>query len=164
MNLITFFKTVSDYFNATERCGFCWSFKKVKGESGLNSLRLTDVDKCCVQIILTYERKNYSERYNFTTTGTTESYCDNQFTVYFVKTADIGTNYGDETPGHDDTESISNAIIQPLFGCLTCDNVMDLCELGYEFGIAQWSAEEVLFLGDQNFSGIKINGIFRVKI
>lgn len=164
MNLPQFFKDMVANFNTTDRCGFCWSFKKVKGESGMNTLRLTDSDKCCVQVILTYERKNYSERYNFVTTATTENYCDNQFTLYVVKPSDLGRNYSHEIPGHDETESVSASIIQPLFACLTCENVLDLCELGYEFGISQWSTEEVLFLGDQNFSGIKINGMFRVKL
>lgn len=165
MNLPMLFSIVANTFQQEERCGFCWTFKKVKGEAGLNTLRLTDSEKCCVHIVLTYERKSNSERYDFTTTAVREQYVDNQFTLYVVKTSDLGRNYGDEIPGHDETESVSASIIQPLFNCLTGENVLDLCELGdFAFGISQWSAEEVLFLGDQNFSGIKINGVFREKI
>ena len=165
MNLINFFKDVAEQYNTEQRCGFCWTFKKVKGEAGLNTLRLTDSEKCCVHIVLTYERKSNSERYNFETGARTEMYLDNQFTIYVVKTSDLGRNYGDEIKGHNETESVSASIIQPLFNCLTGENVIDLCYVGdITLGIVQWSAEEVLFLGDQNFSGIKINGVFREPI
>lgn len=164
MNLPILFSIVADTFQQEKRCGFCWTFKKVKGEAGMNTLRLTDSEKCCVHIVLTYERKSNSERYNFETGVRTEMYLDNQFTIYVVKTSDLGRNYGDEIPGHDETESVSSEIIQPLFECMTGENILNVCIFMKAFGISQWSAEEVLFLGDQNFSGIKINGVFREKI
>lgn len=164
MNVAQFFKEIVEKYNEQQKCGFCWNFKHVKGESGMNTIRLTEDNKCCVQLILTYQQKSHSERFNFTTTGTTETYCDNIFTIYAVRTANLGTNFGNEIPNHDYTESISSEIIEPLFDCLTCDNIIDLCDFNVVSGITQWRAEEVLFLGDHNFSGIKINGAFRTKM
>ncbi|WP_159430248.1 hypothetical protein [Cruoricaptor ignavus] len=91
-----------------------------------------------------------------------DRFCDDQFILYAVKTSNLGTNYGNEIPGHEYCESISDSIVEPLFECLTCDNVIDWCLLGIgDIEIKQWNAEAVLFLGDQNFSGLKIYGTFR---
>lgn len=164
MNITQFFKDLTKLYNSQNKCGFCWSLNVVEGEDGMNSIKLTDEDKCCIQVIIVWEQKNYSEQYNHNTTAVTNQFCDNQFIVYFVKGADIGTNFGNETPGHNFNESIISEIINPLFECLTCANIIDICSFGYDFGIQQWTAARVLFKGDQNFSGLRITGNFREKI
>ena len=161
MNIPDIFKQLATLFNDEERCGFCWNYKDVEGEDGMNAISLTEDEACCVNIILTWEQKSYSEVYNRISGLVTQPYCDNQFIIYVVKTSNLGTNFGNEQPNHSEAESINATIIQPLFECFTCENVIDLCELDFQAGINQWRAERVLFKGDQNFSGIKIIGSFR---
>lgn len=167
MRLPAVFKRLATILDDGRKCGFCWTFRNAFGDDGMNTIRIREEEKCCVHLVLTWQKKVYNERRlpDNLGGGFVDEYCDHYFTLYAVQTTNLGTNYGDEIPYHEDFESISESIVEPLFECLTCDNVFYWCELeGDNLEIKRWDAEVILHKGDQNFSGLRINGVFRQKI
>lgn len=161
MNIVEFFKKVETSFNEDNKCGECWSFKAPLSESGLNAVNLKPDETCCVKMIMTYYK--YSAGYvksNITPLQKT-GYCDYIFTLYVVKETELGVNVYNEEPDHPIDESLYEEILKPLENCLGCGHEFDLCELGYDFDIFKWEMEPALLLGDYNWVGWKISGIFR---
>lgn len=163
MNVINFFQEVANIWNSENKCGFCWSFGAPLSESSMNETRLTDSDKCCVQMFITEYETDSSYQLSPLNIPSVK-YCDHIFSLYIVQPSNLGINTFNEIKGHDISESIWKTILEPIQNCIGCGNEFDLCELGYDFNILRWKMSVVKFKEDQNYTGWRIMGIFRETI
>ena len=161
MNIITFFEDLTKKWNEENHCGNCWTFAAPLGEAEMNSSKKTDEEKCCVHFFVTNYKTSSSYTKNNQTGQKNREWCDHIFTMYAVKHSDISLNIYNEQPFHPIDESLWKTHLEPLQNCLGCGNEIDLCELGYDFEIFKWDMEIVKKYEDSNYTGWKINGIFR---
>ena len=161
MNIDKFFRDVVQQFNDTNKCGRCWAFFSPLSESGMNATKLEDDEVCCTKIFMTYYKYSSGYARNQNTGLQKTGFCDYIFTLYVVEETELGQNVDKEQPGHDIMESLKNKILIPLEECLGCGNEFDLCELDYDFDIFKWDMEAVILKGDNNYTGWKVNAIFR---
>ena len=165
MNIVQFFKNVSDVWNEENKCGFCWNFSAPLSESSMNEYTPTNDKKCCVNLFITnYTTSNgykLAQAPGINIGATSLDWCDHIFTLYVVKNAEIGLNTYNEQPNHDVEESLWSTILDPLQNCLGCGNEIDLCDFGNDFEIIKWNMEAVKYKDDSNYTGWKIMGIFR---
>ena len=162
MNVDKFFRDLTQHFNDINKCARCWAFFAPLSESGMNSTKPTAEEACCTKIFMTAYQ--YSSGYvrNPQTGLTLPGFCDYIMTLYFVEAVDsLGQNVEREQPGYEIMESLKKQILDPLEECFGCGNEFDLCELGYDFDIFQWRMEPVILKGDYNYTGWKVNAIFR---
>lgn len=161
MDVIKFFEDVETKFNAEQKCGECWVFKAPMSESGMNATKLAKDEICCIKMFMT--AYSYSSGYvrNNATGLQRTGYCDYIFTLHVVKEHELGINVYEEQPGHDIDESIWRTVLRPIEQCLGCGHEFDLCALGYDFDIIKWNMVPVIFAGDNNYVGWRIDAIFR---
>lgn len=161
MNVINFFQELSNRWNEINKCDYCWTFGAPLGEAGMNSSVSKDDEKCCVHLFVTYYKTSSGYSKNQKTGQSNREWCDHIFTLYAVKHSDISLNIYNEQPFHPIEESLWKTHLEPLQNCLGCGKELELCELGYNFEIFKWDMEIVKKYEDSNFTGWKINGIFR---
>lgn len=161
MNAIKFFEDLTVRWQDESKCGECWTFGAPLGEGEMNAFQSTPGKECCVHLFVTNYKTSSSYTKDSGTGLKNREWTDHIFTLFVVKQSDISLNIYNEQPFHPIIESLWKSIIEPLQDCLGNGNELDLCELGYDFEIFKWDMEVVKKYEDSNYTGWKINGIFR---
>lgn len=161
--VIEFFEKLTELYNSTNKCGFCWEYGAPLSESAMNNQQPVDGRQCCVNVFVTdYQISSYYQTNNQTSLTNFEA-CDHRFTLFVVQQReDIGQNVFNEIPGHDITSGLWKELYAPLQNCLGCERDLYECELGYDFMVTAWDMMVVKFKDDRNLTGWKISGRFRV--
>lgn len=161
MNPIDFFQKQTEIWNGKQYCDSCWFFGAPLSESALNVQQLRDGSECCYQVMITDYSTSTRSDYN-SSQFVTRKICDHRFTMYVVKQSRPDINNYNEIDNHCTKESKWKTIIEPLFNCLSCESVIDYCEiLGYPVQIPEWNVVKVINHLDNNFDGVRITGVFR---
>ena len=161
MDIIEFWETVEHNYNEQQKCGFCWKTYAPLQEAGLTLIKPADGEECCVAMIITHYSVSSGSEINTNTGLISKQWCDHIFTIYIVKNSNLGVNIHNEQPGHPKSEGLYETIIKPLKDCFGCGNEIDLCALGYDFEIKRWMMTAVTRKEDFNWTGWRIEGIFR---
>lgn len=160
-NPIEFFKKQVEIWNGNQHCGNCWEFGSPLSESGFEEQQLREESKCCYQFIITDYRTTTRSEFN-SSNYPTRKICEHRFTFYVVKASSIDINTYNEIDNHPISESKYETIIKPLYDCLSCDAVLDYCQiLGYPVQGIQWDVAPVINKTSNNYDGIKVTGMFR---
>lgn len=162
MNIISFFKNLTEQFNNENKCGFCWEYSAPLSESGMN--RKTSEDPCCTHIFITYYKTSIGYKKDGQTTLKNEEWKDHIFTLYVVRKSNLGVNIYNEANGYPISEGLWSTILEPLQNCLGDANNLPICELGYPFEVTKWDMETTVLKDDNNYTGWKVSGIFREKL
>lgn len=163
MDIVDFWDRQTAEWASESKCGLCWNFGAPLTESAMNLEQLEEETKCCINLFLT--SLSFSKKIELANTGFTRSEtCDYSFTIYAVTASRIDQNNYTEIKGYSKETSKWNTIYEPIIDCLSCNNVLDFCEiLGYNVDIIKWDAVLVSNYQDTNYDGWKINATFRVK-
>lgn len=163
MNIIKFWKEVSAKFNQDNKCGFCWAFGGALEESAIETYQIRKGEECCVHFFLTDLRWETINEYDEVSGRAVRIFCDYNFTLWALVPSQLGINNYNEIPSHSVDESAWETIVEPLRECLTCDDMIYICEvLGYPVRVERWASEMVLKKFSNNFDGLRIEGQFRV--
>ena len=159
MNVVDFFKQLTEKWNTQEKCGFCWEFDAPLTDSGVNESQMqTDPEDCCpVKLFITNlsERKNYT--YSPITALQTSNFIDYTFTLHALVFDRIDTNVYAEQLGHPISESKWETILRPLQECLCEEDVLEFCEIiCKEIQIIGWNAITRINWLDNNYTGWSI--------
>jgi hypothetical protein len=164
MDVVNFFQKITDKYNAESKCGFCFQFHAPLTDSSLNQSLNTDLNKCCVQIHLTdlAWEENSKEK---SSGGSYADSCEYYFNLWVLIPTELGVNNYNEIPDHLITDSNWEKIYKPLQECFGCGNVLPFCQLNFQnVIIKKWRASQVIKFGDQNLSGWKIQGQFKINL
>lgn len=161
MTAIEFFEKQTEIWDIERFCNNCWDFSAPMSESAANIQQLRKNKECCYQLMVTDYR--HSRREEYSTIGlVSRVVCEERMTIYVVKAGSIGINNYNEIDGHFTSESKWESVLKPLFECFSCEDILAKCEiLGYQFRIPVWDVEKVIDWNDNNYTGIKINAVFR---
>lgn len=167
MNFIDFFQKQIEKYNNEQKCDFCWFFSAPLEESAINIQQLRDDSKCCVQVMFTQNEGNafgVQNQYDNRSSLLTDSFCSENFNLFFLIPNRLGQNNYNEIDGHGIEESRSAELMR-LKDCISCDLNLDFCEfLGMNFQITQWSGRQFLNYQDNNYIGYKVSVTLRKRI
>lgn len=162
MDIVKLWQDIANNYNTNLKCGFCWNFGAPLTESAINAQQNTNTNKCCVNLFLTdigFE-SGFEEDFN---KASVNKYCDYYFNIWVLLPTNLGVNNYNEIPNHEISQSNWATIYKPLFDCLGCDFDGQFClNLGYPVSIKKWRMSQVVKYQDANYSGYKIQAIFRV--
>lgn len=162
MDIVKFFKSLTDKYEQERKCGFCWQFGAPMSIQNMNKIIVAQEDACCVHLFLTAYKYHRDVRSN-SRTGLENFRQDvHTFTLFVGKRSeDIGINMYNEIPEHPVSESLWEKIYRPLQECLSGEPDMDLCHLGYDVEVTTWQMQMVQYVEDDNWTGWKIDAVIR---
>ena len=164
MDIVNFFKQQVERFNLDDKCGLCWAFEAPMTESALNLVQLEEDTKCCVHLFMTSLQFSKKNRYSAQTTFVNGESCEYTFTLYVLQASRMDLNNYTEIKGHPVSESKWETIYKPIFDCLSCENVLETCEiLGYKVDVTKWDAFLVSNFRDLNYDGWRFNITLKVE-
>lgn len=162
MDIVNFFEQLTEKFNTELKCDNCWEFSAPLTESALNIVQPSE--PCCNQLMLTNLSYSEQNQYNNVTTFRTNRTEEIYFTLYALKTSNLGINNFNEIKEHPKSESKYETIYKPLKGCLDASEVLAFCEiLGFDVQVSKWSFDIVNNYQDLNYDGWKIKGTFKTN-
>jgi len=126
MDIVKFWKDQVDLWNESDKCGLCFEFSAplVQSQSNTNQTE----DPCCVQVWIT--DIGFRENIVRATSGLITSHtCIDTFTLWVAKQSPLGVNNYNEIKGRPIEESKWEEIFLPIKECLSCDNILDTCEI-----------------------------------
>lgn len=164
MDIVNFWKQQTDKWAQDEKCGMCWAFHAPLTESALNLAQLTEEHKGCINLFLTNLSFLEVNQYSPGTGLVNGKSCEYQFTLYALQASRLGQNNYNEMKGYSVNESKWATVFKPVIDCLSCDVILDFCEIqGYNADVTKWAATMVTNYQDNNYDGWRINATFRIK-
>lgn len=161
MTAIEIFEKQVEIWNQNQFCNNCWVFSAPLSEEAMNAYQLRSEEECCYHLFVVDYSSSTRNIYN-SSNYLTQKTCEERFTIYIAKSDRIDINNYNEIEEHPIDQSKWETIIKPLIECFTCDMMIDDCDiLGYPVMIPEWNVSKVINLHDNNYTGIKITGLFR---
>lgn len=127
MDIVKFWKDQVQLWNEQNKCGLCWEFSAPLVNSQINIVQ--EETPCCVQVFITDITFKENVVRNSVTGLTTSKTCVDTFTLWALIESPLGVNNYNEIKGHPIEESKWNEIFLPIKECLSCDNILDTCEI-----------------------------------
>lgn len=162
MDIVKLWQDIADKYNQDNKCGFCWTFGAPLTNSGVDQTQATENNKCCAKLFLTdigFE-SGFEEDFNKVSVN---KFCDYYFNLWVVLPSSLGVNNHNEIPNHEISDSNWEKIYKPLFNCFGCDFDANFCaDFGVNVLIKKWRLFQVVKYGDANYSGFKVQAIFRI--
>ena len=167
MDIVKFWNDVTESFNDTAKCDFCWYFGAPLDNAAAN-VQQSPVEACdCVHVMVTDTAQNSIKGYS-ARTGLLNSHVDDYtFTLLVVKKDDIGTNTYNEILDHPIAEGKWERILRPLQKCLEGNAELErlFCDiLGEQLRVTNWRMKVKKNYADNNYTGWEIMGTFRQQI
>lgn len=160
----TFFKQVAEQWTADQQCGECWVSSAPLSVQAMNNYVVREGEECCVHIFVTRYNIRTIETRHPVTKLVNSTKCVHDFDLYFVKQTDFGTHVDNEQIGYGDDESLIGEILDPLSECIGCGREFDLCAMGWDFDITQWSMTPTIREQDFNWTGWRVAGTFEINV
>lgn len=165
MDIVSFWEKQIKEWDKESKCGLCWAeFEAPLTRSAMNIVQQEEDSKCCVHSYLTNLRYSENRIYNTSNPFIRDANINGSFELYFVVNDVLGRNNYMEIKGHSVKDSRWEAILKPLYDCLTSEDLLQECEnMGYLFKINRWDLNLVIVDGDNNNTGWRLNAEFSTK-
>jgi hypothetical protein len=164
MTVIEFFRQLATRWTNDGQCGECWTFSAPLSVETMNNYVVREATECCVHMFVTRYNIRTAETRSPNTGLVNSQTCVHDFDIYFVKQSDLGTMIDNEQIGYGENDGVLGSILDPLAECIGCGREFELCAMGWDFDITQWTMYPVIKNQDHNWTGWRVAGTFSVPV